>query len=195
MLQKNEFPSSGLCQGSAARDPQRGKGKISQRCSPSCIHALAVHLPLSLVVLVILGAFTNLFVCFPYETVANLLTQSYTSDCNVLFGPGPPVFVWTLYSQGTVPDRRTTALPELNTDMDRVQRVEPNSSSPPTLSGVPLHFQVRLWKESFLPLSPSRPSGCWIHSAKAGTRGPGVTQQGSQGGEHVQAPHNAGIVC
>ena len=41
-----------------------------------------------------------------------------------IFGPGPPVFV---YTQGTVPNRRTTAFPELITDMARVLKVEPNT--------------------------------------------------------------------
>lgn len=173
----------------SSQRPTAGGRENQPAVFSSGTHTLAVHPRHLVVLLAILGGFTNLFVCFPYETVANLLTQSYTSYCNVLFGPGPPAFAWTLYSQGTVPDRRTTALPELNTDMGRVQRVEPNSSSLPTLSGVPLHFQVSLWKESFLPRSPPRLPNCWIHSAKAGTRGPGVTRQGSRGGVSMSKPH------
>ena len=163
MLQKNnEFPGSELCGISAVRDLP-----AEDRETQPAMFSQLRPLPWPSTSLIQrwlgdtwrLGLFVCLSVWFSHETVANLLTQSDTY-CDVLFGPRPPVFVWTLYTQGTVPDRRTTALPEPVTDMGRVPRVELISCCPPTLSGVPLHFQMRLSKESFFPLSPPRPSSC-----------------------------------
>lgn len=59
-----------------------------------------------------------------------------------VFGPELPVFV---YTQGTVPNRRTTGIPpELISDMARVLKAEPNTCFffPPL--GLPLCFQVKL---------------------------------------------------
>ena len=58
-----------------------------------------------------------------------------------VFGPELPVF---LYTEGTVPNRGTTAIPpELISDMAMVLKAEPNTCFFPQL-GLPLCFQVKL---------------------------------------------------
>ena len=177
---------------SQRRPASGGTGNAEGLCFPSCIPCPVVQFPHLLVAWWYLEVQTWLVDLF-VSHIKQLLISSNSATLPIamsIFGPGPPVFV---YTQGTVPNRRTTAFPELITDMARVLKVEPNTYF--------LSHQVRLFVFKWgSKRSPFFPGTCPYPSAAGSTlsrRRPeslDSTSRAPKWGKHVQAPHNAEIV-